>query len=112
MSAVSEADGLHESVLVFAALGDDVRLSLVTRLSSEGPVSIVRLSRGSGLTRQAITKHLHVLSSAGVVHSRRRGRERVWTFDPAPLLAARRSLEAISEQWENALTRLKAFVEE
>jgi DNA-binding transcriptional ArsR family regulator len=97
---------------IFAALGDDTRLRLVTRLSSEGPMSIVRLSHGSGLTRQAITKHLRVLARAGLVQSARRGRESVWTFDPRPLGIARTSLDEISRQWDAALERLKAFVED
>ena len=102
---------LRQSMPVFAALGDEVRLRLVDRLSSEGPASIVRLSRGSGLTRQAITKHLHVLGTVGLVHSTRRGRESVWTLDPEPLHSARTSLEDIAQQWDAALSRLKTFVE-
>jgi hypothetical protein len=72
---------------IFAALGDDNRLRLVTRPYSEGPMSIVRLSHGSGLTRQAVTKHLRVQSA-------RRGRESLWTLDPRPLDTARTSLDA------------------
>jgi DNA-binding transcriptional ArsR family regulator len=114
--SVSSADSghmearLHKAVPVFAALGDAVRLRLVNRLSSEGPASIVQLSRGSGLTRQAITKHLHVLGNAGLVHNARRGRESSWTLDPEPLQAASTSLDEISAQWDRALNRLKAFV--
>jgi DNA-binding transcriptional ArsR family regulator len=67
---------------IFAALGDDNRLRLVTRPYSEGPMSIVRLSHGSGLTRQAVTKHLRVLARVGLVQSARRGRESLWTLDP------------------------------
>ena len=97
---------------IFAALGDNARLRLVTRLSSEGPMSIVRLSDGSGLTRQAITKHLRVLARVGLVQSARRGRESLWTFDPRPLRTARTSLDEISRQWDAALIRLKAFIED
>jgi DNA-binding transcriptional ArsR family regulator len=96
---------------IFAALGDDARLRLVTRLSSEGPMSIVRLSHGSGLTRQAITKHLRVLARVGLVQNARRGRESLWTLDPRPLDTARASLDEISHQWDAALERLKTFVE-
>jgi DNA-binding transcriptional ArsR family regulator len=97
---------------IFAALGDDTRLRLVTRLASEGPMSIVRLSHGSGLTRQAITKHLRVLGRVGLVQSARRGRESLWTLDPRPLDTARTSLDEISHQWDAALEQLKAFVED
>ena len=67
---------------VFAALGDETRLRLVARLSSEGPLSIAQLTRGGQVTRQAVTKHLHVLADAGVARSRRRGRERIWELEP------------------------------
>jgi DNA-binding transcriptional ArsR family regulator len=96
---------------LFAALGDDTRLRLVSRLSAGGPASIARLTAGSSVTRQAITKHLEVLAGAGLVRSRRRGRERVWELRPQQLEQARRSLDAISRQWDEALARLKSFVE-
>jgi DNA-binding transcriptional ArsR family regulator len=99
------------STPVFAALGDETRLRLVSRLSSSGPASIARLTAGSSVSRQAITKHLHVLAGAGLVRSSRRGRERVWELRPRQLELARESLEAISRQWDEALGRLKAFVE-
>ena len=97
---------------IFAALGDDARLRLVTRLASEGPLSIVRLSHGSGLTRQAITKHLRVPARVGLVQSARRGRESLWALDPRPLGTAGTSLDEISHQWDAALGRLKTFVED
>jgi DNA-binding transcriptional ArsR family regulator len=90
---------------IFAALGDDNRLRLVTRPYSEGPMSIVRLSHGSGLTRQAVTKHLRVLARVGLVQSARRGRESLWTLGPRPLDTARTSLDEISHQWDAALRR-------
>ena len=102
---------LKGSAPVFAALGDATRLHIVARLCAGGPQSIVRLADGSGVTRQAITKHLHVLSDAGLVRGVRAGRERVWELEPARLDVARRSIERISSQWDQALGRLKAFVE-
>src|SRR5690349_15630705 len=97
---------------VFAALGDQTRLALLDRLSTAGPLSITRLTAGSRKTRQAITKHLHVLASAGLVHDLRRGREHRWELDPDRLGQVRRSLDQISRQWDEALVRLKALVEE
>jgi DNA-binding transcriptional ArsR family regulator len=70
------------------------------------------LSEGSGVTRQAVTKHLHALAGAGLVRDTRRGRERIWELEPRRLERARRSLELISNQWDLAIGRLKAFVEE
>jgi DNA-binding transcriptional ArsR family regulator len=102
---------LKSTAPVFAALGDETRLRLVSRLCSGGPASIARLTAGSSITRQAITKHLEVLAGAGLVRSARRGRERVWELRPRQLEHARESLDAISRQWDEALGRLKAFVE-
>jgi DNA-binding transcriptional ArsR family regulator len=104
--------GLDEAVPVFAALGDATRLGLLQRLSVNGPLSITRLSEGTGITRQAITRHLHTLGDAGLVRDSRRGRERVWELDPSELKEARRALDLIAAQWDSALDRLRAFVED
>jgi DNA-binding transcriptional ArsR family regulator len=96
---------------VFAALGDETRLSLVGKLSNGTPQSISRLAEGSALTRQAITKHLRVLEGAGVVQSVRAGRESLFEFKPEPLNELQVYLERVSGQWEQALGRLKSFVE-
>jgi DNA-binding transcriptional ArsR family regulator len=97
---------------VFAALGDETRLALVARLSSEGPLSITRLTDGSAVTRQAITKHLDVLAAAGLVSDLRRGRERIWELELEQMEAARTYLEHVSKRWDAALDRLKHFVEQ
>ena len=96
---------------IFAALGDETRLSLIGKLSNGPPRSISRLAEGSTLTRQAITKHLRVLEGAGVVHSVRAGRESLFAFRPEPLRELRSYLDRVSDQWDDALERLKAFVE-
>ncbi len=96
---------------VFAALGDQTRLRLVSRLCDDGPQSITRLTSGCKVTRQAITKHLRVMEQAGLVHCRRRGRESVWQLELQPLEDARRYLDLISNQWDQALARLSHFVE-
>lgn len=108
----SAAQRLAETAPVFAALGDPTRLGLVERLCRQGPLSIVRLTDGSEVTRQAITKHLQALADAGLVTGRKIGRERVWELEPRRLELARRSLDAISEQWDGAIARLRAFVED
>ena len=97
---------------LFAALGDKTRLALLDRLGTGGPQSITRLTPGSSVTRQAITKHLHILADAGLVHEARRGRERIWTLDADRLAEAHRYLEQIGQQWDEALDRLKTLVEE
>jgi|SRR5437016_395673 len=96
---------------VFAALGDETRLSLVAKLCGGQPRSISQLTRGSRLTRQAITKHLRVLQNAGVVHSARTGRESRFAFNPEPMEEIKKYLDLVSERWDQALSRLKPFVE-
>ena len=103
--------GLAGAAPLFAALGDETRLRLVARLCARGPMSIARLTSGADVTRQAITKHLHVLAGAGLVRGFRQGRERVWELEPGQLEAARRCLARISSQWDDALARLKTSVE-
>lgn len=102
---------MRSSSKLFAALGDDTRLRLVARLCDGGPSSITRLTTGSKLTRQAITKHLRVMEGSGLVHSVRNGRESVWKLDRRRLEEARRYLDTISKQWDAALLRLREFVE-
>jgi DNA-binding transcriptional ArsR family regulator len=92
---------------LFAALGDNVRLGLVNRLCARGPMSTMKLSEGSGVTRQAVSKHLEVLEAAGVVRSMRKGRERMWEVDATELRAAQEWLGAFSRDWDGAL---KAYI--
>ena len=99
------------AVSLFAALGDKTRFRIVVQLGHDGPASIARLTVGSAITRQAITKHLRVLEDAGVVRNKRCGRESVWQLERRRLEEARRHLDAISRQWDNALERLRRHVE-
>ena len=104
--------GFARAAPVFAALGDETRLRLVARLCADGPLPIARLSAGSPVTRQAVTKHLHALAAAGLVRRRGAGRRgRVWELEPRRLEEAREWLDRISRQWDDALARLRAFVE-
>jgi DNA-binding transcriptional ArsR family regulator len=113
MSARRNANAaLAEAAPVFAALGATTRLKVVSKLCKDGPTSTAGLSAGTGVTRQAITKHLDTLQAAGVVRSNRSGRERIWEIETARLQRARRCLDEIGEQWDAALTRLRAFVED
>jgi len=97
---------------VFAALGDETRLSLLAKLSVGEPSSIARLTEGSGLTRQAITKHLRVLEKTKIVRCVRSGRESLYELNPQPLTELRKYLDRMSQQWDDRLLRLKAFVED
>ena len=97
---------------IFAALGDETRLAIVAQLSEGEHRSIAQLTQGTRLTRQAVTKHLRVLARAKIVHSVRAGREKLFEFDPTPIRQVRDYADVVSEQWDQALARLKAFVEE
>jgi len=96
---------------IFAALGDETRLALVSKLSRGEASSITDLTEGTRLTRQAVTKHLRVLQDARIVRSVRAGREKLFELDPAPIKQVGEYADAVSKQWDQALGRLKAFVE-
>lgn len=112
MTLNRERVGLEESAPIFAALGDGTRLKLVARLRQGGPQSIARLTRGTTLTRQGITKHLRVLADAGLVRGTRLGRESRWELKPKRLDVAYRYLDLISKRWDAALRRLQKHVED
>ena len=103
--------GLAGAALLFGALGDPTRLELLQRLSDGGPASISMLAERLPVTRQGVTKHLQVLSAAGVIDGSRHGREHVWTVNPARLAEARRQLDLIARDWDVALARLKKHVD-
>ena len=109
-SALSRS--LRASAPLFAALGDPTRLRLVARLSEAGPLSITKLTEGTAVSRQAVSKHLSVLEGAGLVRGSREGRENVWQLEPRRLAEARGYLDLISREWDGALERLRVFVEE
>jgi len=96
---------------VFAALGDETRLSLLTKLCTGQRYSIGELTEGTKLTRQAVTKHLRVLERVRIVHGTRAGRQSLFAFDPRPVIEMKEYLELVSKQWDGALARLKKFVE-
>jgi len=97
---------------IFAALGDPVRLAMLARLCKDGPLPTVSLRQSAGVTRQGLTKHLHVLEQAGLVSSDRVGRDRRWRISAQQLAAARGYLDRISALWDLRLERLRAFVED
>ena len=105
------ADGVAGAALLLAALGDETRLTLLDRLSRAGPASISTLSETFDVSRQAVTKHLNVLSDAGVIKGRREGREHVWAMNPSSLIEAKRHLDTIARGWDDALARLKRHME-
>ncbi len=107
----SNVEDLSAAAPLFAALGDPVRLAMLARLCTDGPLPTVLLKQGAAATRQGITKHLHVLEGAGLVSSDRVGRDRQWRIRVQQLATARDYLDQISAQWDLRLERLRAFVE-
>ena len=100
-----------DPAVIFAALGDPTRLQLVFRLRDGESHSISALSAGLQLSRQGVTKHLRVLQRAGLVRASKAGRESHFRHVPEQLSQAKTYLEQISLQWEDALSRLKTYVE-
>jgi DNA-binding transcriptional ArsR family regulator len=109
---LNELTPAYDPTPLFAALGDRTRLSLLTKLSDGQTRSIAGLAGDTALTRQAITKHLHVLETAGLVISTKVGRESHYAFRPEPIDEVRAYLDQVSQQWDNALSRLRSFVED
>ncbi len=107
----NEATARKTRAAVFAALGDETRLSVLATLSRGEPQSISRLTAGTRMSRQAVSKHLRVLQDAGVVRNVRAGRESLFELEPRPIADLRDYLDEVSRQWDDALARLKAFVE-
>ncbi len=103
---------LKNTVPVFAALGDPIRLAMVSQLCNDGPLPTVRLKQATNVSRQAVTKHLRMLEDTGIVKSERVGRDRLWRIETRRLREVRRYLDQISAQWDASLERLRKFVEE
>lgn len=110
-SSAAAARKLAGAAPVFAALGDAARLRIVAKLCEAGPLSIVRLTQGESISRQAITKHLHALSDAGLVRNERSGRENLWRLETLRLAEAQQYLSQISARWDEAIGRLKLLLE-
>ena len=100
-----------ERIRQFAALGDAQRVRLVEMLAERRDASITELAQGSGVTRQAVTRHLQVLADAGWVQARTEGRERRWELDPTAFEAAEAEIDRLKSAWRQRLARLKLFVE-
>jgi DNA-binding transcriptional ArsR family regulator len=112
MSSLDVGAPVSNAAFIFAALGDRTRLSLLMRLSDGQARSIVALAAETQLTRQAVTKHLRTLETAGLVGSIRVGRENRFAYRPAAIIEAKSYLDLISTQWDDALLRLRLRVEE
>ncbi len=109
---MSRIEAAVAPAVMFAALGDPTRLAIIERLARRGGQSIAALGSGYGLTRQAITKHLHVLERAEIVQSQRAGRKNLYALRPERTDATRNYLTGVAAHWDAALQRLKAHLEQ
>lgn len=94
----------------FAALGDDTRWSVLTRVG-RSPASASALAAELPVSRQAIARHLEVLRAAGLVEVRRHGREAVYQAVGAELSAVADDLVAVARGWEHQLAAVKRLAE-
>ncbi|MFE5319843.1 ArsR/SmtB family transcription factor [Paenibacillus sp. NPDC056579] len=95
---------------VFQAIADPTRRKLLNLLvEEEKPVTV--LSSHFPMSRTAVSKHLRILSDAGLVKERKVGRETRYRLDTEPLLELKRWLAFYERYWENKMAALKRFVE-
>lgn len=100
------------TTLVFEALADPTRRTLLERLRLDGTLSLSALADGLPMTRQAVAKHLAALRAAGLVSVRRRGRERLHALQAEPLQQVDEWLAPYAAAWDERLARLKIHLEE
>jgi DNA-binding transcriptional ArsR family regulator len=94
---------------VFAALADPTRRAVVVRLSAGGPTTATELAATLPVTRQAVSKHLGVLSEAGLVASDRVGREARYRLTPEPLGDAVSWMATVGAAWDQRLGALRSL---
>lgn len=92
---------------VFAALSDGTRRNLFALLGERGEASATDLARTLPVTRQAVQKHLGTLASAGLVATRRSGREVLYRPTPAPMSEALAWMAEVGGQWDERLAALE-----
>lgn len=97
---------------IFAALGEEHRLLLVSKLLSEPDLSITELSTGFSQTRQGVTRHIRVLEDVGIVIGKKSGREMRYRLEVSQLKRASEYLKCAAQQWDEAITRLSTYLEE
>jgi DNA-binding transcriptional ArsR family regulator len=98
---------------VFKALADSTRRALLDDLFEEDGQTLGALEAGLPMTRFGVMKHLKVLEEAGLVKTRRRGREKLHFLNPVPIrLVHDRWVSKYAEPWAAALSGLKKSIEE
>ena len=102
---------LQNNAKVFAALGDETRLLIVSLLSDGRPRPIYELTEHTSMSRQAVSKHLKVLESSKLVVKRRAGRECKYELSQNGFGKAQDCLSLLASRWDDALRRLREQVE-
>jgi DNA-binding transcriptional ArsR family regulator len=95
---------------VFAALADPNRRHLLEALA-RSEASATQLATDLPVTRQAVAKHLAALRDAGLVESRRAGRETLYSLNPGPLDDALAWITRVGDEWDTRLAALRRHVE-
>lgn len=96
---------------VFYAIADPTRRKLL-RLLGDQELPVTDISGHFPMTRTAVSKHLNILSEAGLVYKRKVGRETRYRLEAEPLLELKRWLAYYERYWENKLSVLKNYVEQ
>jgi DNA-binding transcriptional ArsR family regulator len=97
---------------VFSALADPSRRAILAALASGGPATATDLADRLPITRQAIAKHLALLSEAGLVTAEPGERRRVrYRLRSAPMRVAQQFLAALARDWDTSLDALKDHLE-
>ena len=98
---------------VFKALADPTRRQLLDQLFERDGQSLSALEEGLPMSRFGVMKHLRVLEEAGLVTTRRRGREKLHYLNPVPIrLIHDRWVSKYAEPWASALSELKKELED
>lgn len=96
---------------VLLALADPVRRQILTTITRQSGATSTSLAAGLPITRQAVAKHLTVLTRAGLVHTHRAGREVRYEADLQPLRQTTRWMNTLTTQWEHRLQAIKDLAE-
>jgi DNA-binding transcriptional ArsR family regulator len=108
--ARQHADPVRQEV--FDALADPTRRAIVEQLSDAPYLTISELAARFPISRQAVTKHLTLLETAGLIAIETRGRERHVSLRPRALGAASSWLDQIEQQWDARLAALHKHLTE
>lgn len=97
---------------VLLALADPIRRQILATLTHQSGATSTTLAADLPITRQAVAKHLAVLTRAGLVHTHKAGREVRYEADLQPLKQTTRWMNALATQWEHRLRAIKDLAEE